>query len=155
MKTEIFFNFNKTQIAMIKKTRFWMIHCISLGLTELIDFAYRIKNIGGFISNNKYPCDFLCIFLRFVELKPSINILKNFLLDNHSTCLKILALLYIRIFFSKENILNFYKPFNNGKQIIMIKIGKNTIIPTTLKNIIKILISKKHFYGFQLPPMRL
>merc|ERR1712023_350184 len=95
MKGKILFNFDKTQISMIKKARFWMIHCVGMGLTELIDITCQFKNVGGFISNNKYPCNFLCIFLRFIELKPSINVLKHFLLDEHNFCLRVLGTQYI------------------------------------------------------------
>mmetsp|Transcript_39435 Transcript_39435/g.76646 ORF Transcript_39435/g.76646 Transcript_39435/m.76646 type:complete len:157 (+) Transcript_39435:63-533(+) len=155
MITDVFINLDKNQIAVIKKARFWMIHCVGLNLSELIDITHQFKNIGGFISNNEHPCDFICVFLRFIELSPSIKIIKYFLLNKHNVFIKVLALLYIRLIFTKKNILNFYKPFDNSKQKIMIKLGRNTFLSTTLKNIINILINKKHFYGFRLPPMKL
>nr|BAS01504.1 mRNA splicing factor PRP38 [Lotharella vacuolata] len=151
MKVRLIFNFNKTQVSIIKKSQFWMVHCIDIKLSGLIDIAKKINEVGGFMSNNKDPCNFLCIFLRFVELSPSIDIIKGFLLEDRYVALRVLALIYIRLILSKKNILTFYKPFINSEQLVTIKIGKFTVKSLTLKVLIKNLIKKKYFYGFYLP----
>lgn len=85
---------------------YWQQYCFGLNLVTLVDRAQTLKGVGGVFGLYRDPCNFLCLFLKLLELEPSKEVILGFL---HTKAwqmkhLRLLAALYVRFVFPPEEV---------------------------------------------------
>ena len=133
---------------------YWMQYCFGVDLVTFIDRAQLIQGVGGLFGNFKQPCNFLCLFLKLLELEPSEAIIRK-MLDTkcwQMKYLRLLAALYVRFTFPCEQVYLTLEPLLN--QYNQIPILKSTGWEITYFDcVINSFINDEFWCGLSFPPM--
>ncbi|KAH9980125.1 PRP38 family-domain-containing protein [Lactifluus volemus] len=93
----------------IYESSFWKEHCFALTAESLIDFAIKIRAVGGVYGNQK-PTEFLCLLLKLLQIQPEKEILIEYLQADEFKYLRALAALYIRMTFRAVEVYEILEP---------------------------------------------
>lgn len=85
---------------------YWQQHCFGVNLLTLVDRAQSLKGVGGVYGLFREPCNFICLFLKLLELEPSKKVIEGFLNTKswQMKHLRLLAALYVRFVFPAEEV---------------------------------------------------
>lgn len=96
----------------IYESVFWLQYCFGVNLVTFVDRAQLIRGVGGLYGQHKAPSNFLCLFLKLLELEPSEEVIQNML---NTKCwqmkhLRLLAALYVRFTYPCERVYLILEP---------------------------------------------
>ena len=133
---------------------YWLQYCFGVNLVVFVDRAQMIKGVGGLYGHLKQPCEFLCLFLKLLELEPSRDIILYFL---NTKCwqmkhLRLLAALYVRFTFPPEDVYRFLEPLLlQYNQVAILRDDAFQI--THFDEIIHSFLHDEFWCGVSLPPL--
>ncbi|KAH0801649.1 PRP38 family protein [Histomonas meleagridis] len=133
---------------------YWLQYCFGVNLVVFVDRAQMIKGVGGLYGHLKLPCEFLCLFLKLLELEPSRDIILYFL---NTRCwqmkhLRLLAALYVRFTFPPEEVYIVLEPLlMQYNQVAILRDDEFQI--THFDEIIHSFIHDEFWCGVSLPPL--
>ena len=90
----------------IYQSVFWNQYCFGVNLVTLIDRVQNLKGVGGVYGMFREPSNFICLFLKLLELEPSKEVI-YYILNTKSwqnKHLRLLAALYVRFVFPPEEV---------------------------------------------------
>ena len=90
----------------IYQSVYWNQYCFGLNLVTLIDRVPNLKGVGGVYGMFREPSNFICLFLKLLELEPSKDVI-YFILNTKSWQMKhlrLMAALYVRFVFPPEEV---------------------------------------------------
>jgi len=76
---------------------FWKQQCFGLTAALLVDKATELKSIGGVLSDNNKPTDFLCLLVKMLQMQPEIEIVMEFIRSEDYKYLRALGAMYLRL----------------------------------------------------------
>ena len=90
----------------IYQSNYWNQYCFGVNLVTFVDRAQNLNGVGGVYGMFKEPCNFLCLFLKLLELEPSKAVIHAFLNTRpwQMKHLRLLAALYVRFVFPPEEV---------------------------------------------------
>ena len=78
--------------------RFWKEECFGLSVEDVLEkSAKSLTCIGGTYGSNSIPTKFLCLVLKLLQLQPSIELIEEFILQDHFKYVKALGCFYLRM----------------------------------------------------------
>ena len=78
--------------------RFWKEECFGLSVEDVLEkSAKSLTCIGGTYGSNSKPTKFLCLVLKLLQLQPSIELIEEFILQDHFKYVKALGCFYLRM----------------------------------------------------------
>ena len=80
----------------IYESIYWKTHCPELDACTLLDKAVNLRYIGGVYGNQK-PTEFLCLALKLLHLRPSRDVLYEYIRQDDFKYIKSLGMLVLRL----------------------------------------------------------
>lgn len=133
---------------------YWMQYCFGVNLVTFVDRAQMLQGVGGLYGPLKLPCNFLCLFLKLLELEPSHQAILYML---NCKCwqmkhLQLLAAFYVRFTFPCEQVyLNLEPMLQQYNQIAIMKTNGWELSYFDL--IIQSFLQDQFWCGVQMPPL--
>jgi len=63
----------------IFRSVFFNQYCFGVNLVTFVDRSQLLKGVGGVYGLFQQPCNFICLFLKLLELEPSEVVIQTFL----------------------------------------------------------------------------
>ena len=112
---------NISSVELILRNRvfnsyYWKEKCFGLTSETIIDKILELKYIGGMNHSSNQPTDFICLFIKLLQLNPSEEIIDEYLSDPDLKYLRALTALFIRFAYPPVKI---YTKLEKWKNLIM------------------------------------
>ena len=146
---------NISQVELILRNRvfncyYWKDKCFGLTSETIIDKALELKYIGGMNHSSNQPTDFICLFIKMLQLNPSEEIVDEYLSDPDLKYLRALTALFIRFAYPPVKIYTkLEKLFCDYKKLVILK-SKGYAI-THMDEYIDQLLNEEHIFEISLP----
>ena len=146
---------NISQVELILRNRvfncyYWKDKCFGLTSETIIDKALELKYIGGMNHSSNQPTDFICLFIKMLQLNPSEEIIDEYLSDPDLKYLRALTALFIRFAYPPVKIYTkLEKLFCDYKKLVILK-SKGYAI-THMDEYIDSLLNDEHIFEISLP----
>ena len=146
---------NISQVELILRNRvfncyYWKDKCFGLTSETIIDKALELKYIGGMNHSSNQPTDFICLFIKMLQLNPSEEIVDEYLSDPDLKYLRALTALFIRFSYPPVKIYTkLEKLFCDYKKLVILK-SKGYAI-THMDEYIDSLLNDEHIFEISLP----
>ncbi|KAK8871089.1 Pre-mRNA-splicing factor 38A [Tritrichomonas musculus] len=138
----------------IYESVFWLQYCFGVNLVTLVDRAQLLQGVGGLYGQLKAPCNFLCLFLKLLELEPSEEVIRQMLNTKswQMKNLRLLAALYVRFTYPCEQVYLILEPLL--QQYNKVAILKNDGWEITYFDVVIQSFIKEDFWcGVSFPPL--
>lgn len=132
---------------------YWKEKCFALTSETLIDNALELKFIGGMISTTNQPCDFICLLVKLMQLKPSEEILDEYLSIPEYKYLRALTVMYIRMVFPAMKVYTKLEPLYNDYRKLRMMNSEGQIVLTHMDEFIDELLKKKTVFNIAMPEL--
>ena len=146
---------NISQVELILRNRvfncyYWKDKCFGLTSETIIDKALELKYIGGMNHSSNQPTDFICLFIKLLQLNPSEEIIDEYLSDPDLKYLRALTALFIRFAYPPVKIYTkLEKLFCDYKKLVILKSKGYAIIH--MDEYIDSLLNDEHIFEISLP----
>ena len=146
---------NISQVELILRNRvfncyYWKDKCFGLTSETIIDKALELKYIGGMNHSSNQPTDFICLFIKLLQLNPAEEIIDEYLSDPDLKYLRALTALFIRFAYPPEKIYTkLEKLFCDYKKLVILKSKGYAIIH--MDEYIDSLLNDEHIFEISLP----
>lgn len=146
---------NISQVELILRHRvfncyYWKDKCFGLTSETIIDKVMEIKYIGGMNHSSNQPTDFICLFIKLLQLNPSEEIIDEYLSDPDLKYLRALTALFIRFAYPPVKIYTkLEKLFCDYKKLVILKSKGYAIIH--MDEYIDSLLNDEHIFEISLP----
>lgn len=80
----------------IYESLYWREHCFGLNAATLCDPAVGLKAIGG-LYGNQIPTPFLCLLLKLLQIRPSWDIVQEYMHQEDFKYLRVMGAMYWRL----------------------------------------------------------
>ena len=146
---------NISQVELILRNRvfncyYWKDKCFGLTSETIIDKALELKYIGGMNHSSNQPTDFICLFIKLLQLNPSEEIVDEYLSDPDLKYLRALTALFIRFAYPPVKIYTkLEKLFCDYKKLVILKSKGYAIIH--MDEYIDSLLNDEHIFEISLP----
>lgn len=102
----------------IYESRYWKEECFGLNAELLVDKACELKCIGGVYGGNTKPTAFLCLVLKMLQIQPEIDIVLEFINQEHFKYARALGAFYLRITGDSLQVYKYLEPlFNDNRKL--------------------------------------
>ena len=138
----------------IYRSVYWNQYCFGVNLLLFVDRSQNLKGIGGLYGTYKHPSNFICLFLKLLELEPSEEIIFSFINTKswQMKYLRLLAALYIRFVYSSDKIFEILEPLESNYNKIAV-LTDNGYILKYFDEIIYSFLTEKIWFGIQFPTL--
>ena len=146
---------NISQVELILRHRvfncyYWKDKCFGLTSETIIDKVMEIKYIGGMNHSSNQPTEFICLFIKLLQLNPSEEIIDEYLSDPDLKYLRALTALFIRFAYPPVKIYTkLEKLFCDYKKLVILKSKGYAIIH--MDEYIDSLLNDEHIFEISLP----
>ena len=146
---------NISQVELILRNRvfncyYWKDKCFGLTSETIIDKVLEIKYIGGMNHSSNQPTDFICLFIKMLQLNPSEEIVDEYLSDPDLKYLRALTALFIRFAYPPVKIYTkLEKLFCDYKKLVILKSKGYAIIH--MDEYIDSLLNDENIFEISLP----
>ena len=146
---------NISQVELILRNRvfncyYWKDKCFGLTSETIIDKALELKYIGGMNHSSNQPTDFICLFIKLLQLNPSEEIIDEYLSDPDLKYLRALTALFIRFAYPPVKIYTkLEKLFCDYKKLVILKSKGYAIIH--MDEYIDSLLNEENIFEISLP----
>ena len=146
---------NISSVELILRNRvfnsyYWKEKCFGLTSETIIDKILELKYIGGMNHSSNQPTDFICLFIKLLQLNPSEEIIDEYLSDPDLKYLRALTALFIRFAYPPYKIYTkLEKLYCDYKKLVILKSkGYATI---HMDEYIDQLLNDEHIFEISLP----
>jgi pre-mRNA-splicing factor 38A len=146
---------NISSVEIILRSRvfnsyYWKEKCFGLTSETIIDKILELKYIGGMNHSSNQPTDFICLFIKLLQLNPSEEIIDEYLSDPDLKYLRALTALFIRFAYPPVKIYTkLEKLFCDYKKLVILKSKGYAIIH--MDEYIDSLLNEEHIFEISLP----
>ena len=118
---------NISSVELILRNRvfnsyYWKEKCFGLTSETIIDKILELKYIGGMNHSSNQPTDFICLFIKLLQLNPSEEIIDEYLSDPDLKYLRALTALFIRFAYPPAKIYTkLEKLYCDYKKLVILK----------------------------------
>ena len=146
---------NISSVELILRNRvfnsyYWKEKCFGLTSETIIDKILELKYIGGMNHSSNQPTDFICLFIKLLQLNPSEEIIDEYLSDPDLKYLRALTALFIRFAYPPVKIYNkLEKLYCDYKKLVILKSKGYAIIH--MDEYIDSLLNEEHIFEISLP----
>lgn len=133
---------------------YWQQFAFGVNLVTLVDRAQHLKCVGGLFGTMKQPCNFLCLFLKLLELEPSETVIASFLETKtwQMKHLRLLAALYVRFAYPPETVYIALEPLLlQYTRVAVLDSGGFEV--KRFDEVVHAFIRQKFWCGVSFPPM--
>ena len=153
MKSAAAQNINQVDLILINRVfnyYYWKDKSFGLTSETIIDKALELKYIGGMNHSSNQPTDFICLFIKLLQLNPSEEIIDEYLSDPDFKYLRALTALFIRFAYPPEKIYTkLEKLYCDYKKLVILK-SKGYAI-THMDEYIDQLLNEENIFEISLP----
>ena len=129
---------------------YWKEKCFGLTSETIIDKILELKYIGGMNHSSNQPTDFICLFIKLLQLNPSEEIIEEYLSDPDLKYLRALTALFIRFAYPPSKIYTkLEKLYCDYKKLVILKSKGYAIIH--MDEYIDSLLNEEHIFEISLP----
>ena len=129
---------------------YWKEKCFGLTSETIIDKILELKYIGGMNHSSNQPTDFICLFIKLLQLNPSEEIIDEYLSDPDLKYLRALTALFIRFAYPPVKIYTkLEKLYCDYKKLVILKSKGYAIIH--MDEYIDSLLNEEHIFEISLP----
>ena len=146
---------NISSVELILRNRvfnsyYWKEKCFGLTSETIIDKILELKYIGGMNHSSNQPTDFICLFIKLLQLNPSEEIIDEYLSDPDLKYLRALTALFIRFAYPPYKIYTkLEKLYCDYKKLVILKSKGYAIIH--MDEYIDQLLNDEHIFEISLP----
>ena len=146
---------NISSVELILRNRvfnsyYWKEKCFGLTSETIIDKILELKYIGGMNHSSNQPTDFICLFIKLLQLNPSEEIIDEYLSDPDLKYLRALTALFIRFAYPPVKIYTkLEKLYCDYKKLVILKSKGYAIIH--MDEYIDSLLNEEHKFEISLP----
>jgi len=146
---------NISSVELILRNRvfnsyYWKEKCFGLTSETIIDKILELKYIGGMNHSSNQPTDFICLFIKLLQLNPSEEIIEEYLSDPDLKYLRALTALFIRFAYPPSKIYTkLEKLYCDYKKLVILKSKGYAIIH--MDEYIDSLLNEEHIFEISLP----
>jgi pre-mRNA-splicing factor 38A len=146
---------NISSVELILRNRvfnsyYWKEKCFGLTSETIIDKILELKYIGGMNHSSNQPTDFICLFIKLLQLNPSEEIIDEYLSDPDLKYLRALTALFIRFAYPPVKInTKLEKLYCDYKKLVILKSKGYAIIH--MDEYIDSLLNEEHIFEISLP----
>ena len=146
---------NISSVELILRNRvfnsyYWKEKCFGLTSETIIDKILELKYIGGMNHSSNQPTDFICLFIKLLQLNPSEEIIDEYLSDPDLKYLRALTALFIRFAYPPVKInTKLEKLYCDYKKLVILKSKGYAIIH--MDEYIDSLLNEEHKFEISLP----
>ena len=146
---------NISSVELILRNRvfnsyYWKEKCFGLTSETIIDKILELKYIGGMNHSSNQPTDFICLFIKLLQLNPSEEIIDEYLSDPDLKYLRALTALFIRFAYPPYKIYTkLEKLYCDYKKLVILKSKGYAIIH--MDEYIDSLLNDEHIFEISLP----
>ena len=146
---------NISSVELILRNRvfnsyYWKEKCFGLTSETIIDKILELKYIGGMNHSSNQPTDFICLFIKLLQLNPSEEIIDEYLSDPDLKYLRALTALFIRFAYPPAKIYTkLEKLYCDYKKLVILKSKGYAIIH--MDEYIDSLLNEEHIFEISLP----
>ena len=146
---------NISSVEIILRSRvfnsyYWKEKCFGLTSETIIDKILELKYIGGMNHSSNQPTDFICLFIKLLQLNPSEEIIDEYLSDPDLKYLRALTALFIRFAYPPAKIYTkLEKLYCDYKKLVILKSKGYAIIH--MDEYIDSLLNDEHIFEISLP----
>ena len=146
---------NISSVELILRNRvfnsyYWKEKCFGLTSETIIDKILELKYIGGMNHSSNQPTDFICLFIKLLQLNPSEEIIDEYLSDPDLKYLRALTALFIRFAYPPVKIYTkLEKLCCDYKKLVILKSKGYAIIH--MDEYIDSLLNEEHIFEISLP----
>ena len=146
---------NISSVELILRNRvfnsyYWKEKCFGLTSETIIDKILELKYIGGMNHSSNQPTDFICLFIKMLQLNPSEEIVDEYLSDPDLKYLRALTALFIRFAYPPAKIYTkLEKLYCDYKKLVILKSKGYAIIH--MDEYIDSLLNEEHIFEISLP----
>ena len=146
---------NISSVELILRNRvfnsyYWKETCFGLTSETIIDKILELKYIGGMNHSSNQPTDFICLFIKLLQLNPSEEIIDEYLSDPDLKYLRALTALFIRFAYPPPKIYTkLEKLYCDYKKLVILKSKGYAIIH--MDEYIDSLLNDEHIFEISLP----
>ena len=146
---------NISSVELILRNRvfnsyYWKEKCFGLTSETIIDKILELKYIGGMNHSSNQPTDFICLFIKLLQLNPSEEIIDEYLSDPDLKYLRALTALFIRFAYPPPKIYTkLEKLYCDYKKLVILKSKGYAIIH--MDEYIDSLLNDEHIFEISLP----
>ena len=146
---------NISSVELILRNRvfnsyYWKEKCFGLTSETIIDKILELKYIGGMNHSSNQPTDFICLFIKLLQLNPSEEIIDEYLSDPDLKYLRALTALFIRFAYPPSKIYTkLEKLYCDYKKLVILKSKGYAIIH--MDEYIDSLLNEEHIFEISLP----
>ncbi len=146
---------NISSVELILRNRvfnsyYWKEKCFGLTSETIIDKILELKYIGGMNHSSNQPTDFICLFIKLLQLNPSEEIIDEYLSDPDLKYLRALTALFIRFAYPPVKIYTkLEKLYCDYKKLVILKSKGYAIIH--MDEYIDSLLNEEHIFEISLP----
>ena len=141
---------NISSVELILRNRvfnsyYWKEKCFGLTSETIIDKILELKYIGGMNHSSNQPTDFICLFIKLLQLNPSEEIIDEYLSDPDLKYLRALTVLFIRFAYPPVKIYTkLEKLYCDYKKLVILKSKGYAIIH--MDEYIDSLLNEEHIF---------
>ena len=146
---------NISSVELILRNRvfnsyYWKEKCFGLTSETIIDKILELKYIGGMNHSSNQPTDFICLFIKLLQLNPSEEIIDEYLSDPDLKYLRALTALFIRFTYPPYKIYSkLEKLYCDYKKLVILKSKGYALIH--MDEYIDSLLNDEHIFEISLP----
>ena len=146
---------NISSVELILRNRvfnsyYWKEKCFGLTSETIIDKILELKYIGGMNHSSNQPTDFICLFIKLLQLNPSEEIIDEYLSEPDLKYLRALTALFIRFAYPPVKIYTkLEKLYCDYKKLVILKSKGYAIIH--MDEYIDSLLNEEHIFEISLP----
>lgn len=89
---------------------YWKQYCFGLTSVTLLDRAIELKFYGGMYGGSGRPSPFICLLLKMLQLRPDMDIVLEFILQEDYKYIRVLGMFYLRLTGKAEHIYRTLEP---------------------------------------------
>jgi pre-mRNA-splicing factor 38A len=94
----------------IFESAYWKEHCFGLTAELLVDKATSLTYYGGVCSANNKPTPFLCLIMKMLQLRPEMEIVREFIQIEEYKYVRVLGAFYLRLVGTPVDIYTYLEP---------------------------------------------
>ncbi|KAG7351742.1 PRP38 family protein [Nitzschia inconspicua] len=134
----------------IYDTRYWKEECFGLSAADVLEKAAELKCVGGSYGANARPTKFLCLTLKLLQLQPDLELIEQFITQDHFKYLKALGAFYLRLTGRPQHIYQQLEPlYENYCKIRYRDVNEWRLLH--MDEFIDTLLTKNHACGIAMP----
>jgi pre-mRNA-splicing factor 38A len=136
----------------IFESQYWITKLFYANATTIVDLAVELEYFGGVFGAMGQPCDFLCLLLKLLVIKPETDMIQMFLESEHRY-LRLLAACVVRLTAAPKDVYEYLEPLYLDYRKVAYKRADSSFVVMHVDECIEQLINDKQFCSIGLPPI--